>query len=189
MIASVQRALGLLWVSCILVACSSSRSVELTQPQFQALISEGFQAPRIVTIDLPMTARAQLYLEVPVMKFADSRKNLLWSIDGEVEVDIADKFTSGRMSVVLEGEGDLQVDTAERGVFLSNVSITGKDITVTSNLIQMLVLDALAEQVARSLDDMLLFPIQDDSPLAGLMQQKAVSYQVEPDKIIFTPAP
>ncbi|MCL6271616.1 hypothetical protein M3P05_16995 [Sansalvadorimonas sp. 2012CJ34-2] len=169
-----------------LVACSGDGSVRLTLSDFQTLVNNGFQAPRIVTVELPMSTRAQLYLEAPKLEFADSRKALNWVMDGEVDIDFAGKYTSGRMQVQLEGKADLFVDPKDQTVFLKNVAITGKDIMVRSNLVQMLVMDALAAQVAQGMDNMLLFMIPENSPLASLGKMRAVSYQIEPEEIVFT---
>ncbi len=184
-----RRFLLLLLSVFILSACSGDKSISLSRDEFQSLIDEGFQAPRIVTLELPMSARAQLYLQTPEIALGDSRKSVNWDINGEVDIDVADKFTFGKMSLALAGKADLQIDPADQAVFMTNVAITGKDITVTSNLVQMLVLDALAEQVARGLNDILLFSVPERSPLAALMGANGVKYQVEPEGIVFSPSP
>ena len=175
-----------LCLTFILAGCSASRDVSLTKDEFQSLIAAGFPSPQIVTVDLPATARATLYLQTPEITFADSRKTIRWVIPGEVDVDFAGKFSSGSMSLVLKGTSELRVDPAEKAVFLDNVKISSRDIAVRSDLIQMLVLDALAEVVAQRLDNLLLVPVSDESPLAGLMSAKGVTYQVEPNRVVFS---
>ena len=178
-----------LCLTFIVAGCSASRDVSLTKDEFQSLIAAGFPSPQIVTVDLPATARATLYLQTPEITFTDSRKTVSWIIPGEVDVDFAGKFSSGSMSLVLKGTSELKVDSAEQAVFLTDVKISSHDISVKSDLVQMLVLDALANIIAKRLDNLLLFPIQNDSPFAGLLSAKGVTYRVEPNSIVFSVSP
>ena len=170
----------------LLTACSGSRELSLTQDQFQALVNEGFPGPRIVTVDLPATARAHLYLQTPRITFADSRSTVNWVIPGEVDVDFAGQFSTGRMTMELHGSSALELRGLERGVFLSDVKISGKDISVQSNLVQLLVLDALAQIVAEKLNGLLLFVAPESSALGRQLHHGAV-YRIEPGIIQFSP--
>ena len=170
----------------MMMACSGSRDVTLSKQEFQTLVTEGFPSPQIVTVDLPATARATLYLQTPEVTFADSRKTVNWIIPGEVDVDFAGKFSSGQMSLVLKGSSELNISPQEHAVFLDKVTISSRDIAVQSDLVQMMVLEALADIVAKRLDNLLLFPVHEDAPLATLMTAKGVGYRIEPDSIQFT---
>ncbi|MTI13680.1 hypothetical protein [Sansalvadorimonas verongulae] len=170
----------------MLVACSGDRNVTLSSEEFQTLVTEGFPSPQIVTVDLPATARATLYLQTPEVIFADSRKTVSWVISGEVDLDFAGKFSSGPMSLVLKGNSELNISPQEHAVFLDNVTISSRDISVQSELVQMMVLDGLADIVAKRLDNLLLFPVSEDTPLAALMSAKGVGYRIEPDAIVLT---
>ncbi len=167
-----------------LSGCLDKKEVSLDQEDFQKLITEGFSSPRIVTVDLPASARAHLYLRTPEIEFADSRRMLHWRMPGEVDMDFA-RFSSGRMPVTLKGTAELKFSSKEQAVFFENVKIASHDIQLESGLIQMLVLDALAEIVAKRFDNMLLFTVAKDSPLAELVKADAVTYRIEPERIVF----
>lgn len=189
MAGSIYRSPGVFWALCLtflLAGCSASKDVSLTQDEFQSMIAKGFPSPQIVTVDLLATARATLYLQTPEVTFADSRTTVNWVIPGEVDVDFAGKFSSGSMSLVLKGSSELKVDPIEQAVFLENVKISSRDIAVKSDFVQMLVLDALADIVAKRLDNLLLLPINKESPLVGLVSAKGVKYQIEPSSIVFS---
>ena len=53
----------------LLLAACTGEGVSLSGQQFQALIDQGFQSPRIITMSLPASARAQIYLETPQVTF------------------------------------------------------------------------------------------------------------------------
>ncbi|WP_281648077.1 hypothetical protein [Parendozoicomonas sp. Alg238-R29] len=186
MLSHIRRSFFAVFILLVLSACSDSRDFSLTQDEFQAIVNEGFPDPQIVTVDLPATARAHLYLQTPEIHFGDSRKSLNWIMPGEVDVDFAGKFSSGPMSLVLEGTSELNIREGEKAVFLDKVKISSKDIAVKSDLVQMLVLEALADIVAKRLDNLLLFTVTKDSPLADIISVKGAGYRIEPDSIIFS---
>ncbi|WP_133060450.1 hypothetical protein [Parendozoicomonas haliclonae] len=175
-------------LALFLAGCGESKQQAVSQQDFQALVQQGFPSPQIVAVNLPATARASLYLETPEVTFGDSRSRVDWVIPGTVDIDFAGQVSSGKMSIVLEGSSMLTINPSEGLVFLDKAEIAGKDIAVESNLVQMLVLDALAKMVAENLNGLLLMSVPEQSPLSEFLaehQQQSISYQIEPEQIVF----
>ncbi len=170
-----------------LTACSSPRELAVSQQDFQALINRGFLSPRIIAINLPVPAQANLYLETPQVSFSDSRSRIDITVSGQIDVDFAGQIASGLMPVVLEGSAALVIKADEQALFLDRVAIKNRQVTAESGLIQKLVLEALAGVVADALNNILLMTVPEDSPVSAFLkeyQNQKIHYRIEPDHIV-----
>lgn len=159
----------------ILSACGSTDEVRLKEGEFQALVSDRFQSPRLVPVDLPANIRSQLYLDTPFIHFDQNGERVSFSLKGRFDVDLAGALLTEPAPVTLTGTARLVFIPSEQAIFLDDISIKSAELDLGLDAIQPLFGGGLASLIGNRLDPFYLVSIPETSAIGRLMQKGEVS--------------
>ncbi len=186
----MQKAIKVVIISLLLTilsACGSTDEVMLKEGEFQALVSDRFQAPRLVPVDLAANIRSQLYLDTPFIHFDQNGERVSFSLKGRFDVDLAGALLTGPTPVTLTGTAKLTFIPSEQAIFLDDISISTADFDLGLDAIQPLIGGGLASLMGNRLDPFYLVSIPESSAIGRLMQKGEVSMVIMDGELTLRP--
>lgn len=158
-----------------MVACTTSYDVSLQEKNFQSLVNEHFQAPRIVSVDLPANIRSQLYLDTPTIHFKSNGERVNFNMKGRFDIDLASALLTEPAPITLIGTAKLRFNSTEQAVFLDEISLSSAGIDLGLGAIQPFLDGGIATLIGNQLGLFYLMPVSEESAIGQLMAKGEVS--------------
>lgn len=158
-----------------IAACTTSYDVNLQEKNFQLLVNEHFQAPRIVSIDLPANIRSQLYLDTPTIHFKNNGERVNFNMKGRFDIDLASVLLTEPVPITLIGTAKLLFNSTEQAVFLDEIAISSAGMNLGLDVIQPFLDGGIATLIGNRLGLFYLMPVSEESAIGKLMAKGEVS--------------
>ena len=169
----------------LLASCSGSHRLEVDLPEFQQWVKEGFHAPRVVHVELPLSLSARFSLQAPLFALSHSRRYIGWTMPVTIEIHALEQLVEESVEIVLKGQAALRIVADSKTLAWTDVSVTSYESPLKSNVLGRLVTEALVEKIVESLNDQVLFTIPSDSPLTPMLNRGEVNCLIGVDRLLF----